>query len=273
LQALALILALLQQTAPPLLGDTVVVDLGAPAGWMVEPLDADSAFAVLWQRGDSVAVIPLCLDTLRLPALRAWHDGDTVALASTTVRLGRAHADSTYPVSFPTPPESGIPAGLPRDYTARHGFHGRLRHTPTRWPLYAAGALLLAAAAAAALFHRRRGSERTEADMPPSLEERVEALLESSAYGRGDWEVFYGETDELMRELVNTVAAMESRPLTWTQVLAALRSHGRTAGLADDLRGLAREVVLQRYAGWGSSRPEAASHIRRLVSLVRRWCR
>jgi hypothetical protein len=272
--ALALAAALAAAGGPALLGDTVRLDLGAPEGWTVERLEPDSSFALVWQRGDSAAVIPLCIDTLRLPALRAWRGGDTLQVVPPAIAVARSHPDSTYPVAFPDPLDPRIPRGLPADYAGRHRYWAELRHAPTPWMLYAGGALLLAALAAflARWLGRGRKGPEAAAEGPPTLSERAEALLESPAYGRGDWEAFYAQLDAVMRSLVAEAAGIESGPLTWTQLLAALSARGATRELAGELRPLAREVVLQRYAGWGSSRQKAASDVRRLAALAGRWC-
>ncbi|MFO7949641.1 MAG: hypothetical protein R6U36_04655 [Candidatus Fermentibacteraceae bacterium] len=271
-----LLLCLLTGSAPPApaLGDTVKLQLPVPEGWRAQPLQSDSTFALLWQRGDSAAVVPLVLDTLRMPPLVLVREDDTTAAQMPAIPVRSTMADTSYRVSFPSRVDPRIPPGLPGDYTDRHRFWDSMGAPSSQWLSYALAAAALAAAAGGWLLlrrRRRRPGPAAEA-RPKSPAERAEALLETPAFASGDWEELYSRYDGVLREVIGAAAGLDCRPLTYTQIAAALSARPDGRELWSEAEPLAREVVLQLYAGWGSSRERAASHVRRLASLAERWC-
>lgn len=259
---------------PPALGDTVKLQLPVPQGWRAQPLRQDSTFALLWQRGDSAAVVPLVLDTLRMPPLSLVRGGDTTAVRLPAIPLRSTMPDTACTVSFPAPVDPRIPPGLPGEYTDRHMFWTSMGAPPSGWLPYALAAAVLAAAAGGWLLlrRRRRRPGPVAETRPKSPGERAEALLETPSFASGDWEELYSRYDGLLREVIGAAAGLDCRPLTYTQIAAALSSRADGRELWSDAQPLAREVVLQLYAGWGSSRERVASHVRRLASLADRWC-
>lgn len=260
--------------APPALGDTVVLTLPVPDGWRAQPLQSDSTFALIWQRGDSAAVVPLVLDTLRMPPLVLARGEDTTAAQLPAIPVRSTMSDTAFAVSFPAPVDPRIPPGLPGEYLDTHRFWASMEAPSSQWLSYALIGAALAAAAGAWLYLRRRRSVPLSAAgaSPKPLGERAEALLEEPSFASGDWEELYSRYDGLLREVIDSAADMDSRPLTYTQIGAALSARPDGRELWRDAEPLAREVVLQLYAGWGTSRERAASYVRRLASLADRWC-
>jgi len=260
--------------APPALGDTVRMQLPVREGWRALPLRQDSTFALLWQRGDSAAVVPLVLDTLRMPPLALVRGEDTTSVQLPAIPLRSTMSDSTLAVSFPAPVDPRIPPGLPGDYLEPHRFWTSMGAAPSAWLPYALAAAAVTAAAGFWLLRRRRQRRhRPPAETTPeSLAERAEALLESPPFASGNWEELYSRYDGLLRELIDCAADMDSRPLTYTQIGSALSGRPDGRKLWSEAEPLAREVVLQLYAGWGTSRERAASQVRKLATLAKRWC-
>lgn len=271
-----LLLCLLTGSAPaaPALGDTVEMQLPVPDGWRPQPLQSDSTFALLWQRGDSAAVVPLVLDTLRMPPLSLVRGEDTTTVQLPPILLRPTMFDTAFAVSFPSPVDPRIPPGVPGEYLDTHRFWASMGAPSSQWLPYALAAAALAAAAGLWLHRRRRLRRPAPAaeSTPKSLRERAEALLEAPSFASGDWEELYSRYDGLLREVIDCAADMDTRPLTYTQIGAALSARPDGRKLWSDAQPLAREVVLQLYAGWGTSRERAASHVRRLASLAERWC-
>ncbi len=274
---LAILLAALATSSggqPPALGDTLLLELPVPGGWHTTGLSPDSTFAILWQTGDSAAVVPLVLDTLRLPPLAVHRDGDTAFVDMHPIPLRATMPDTAYSVSFPAPVDPRIPRGLPGEHLDRHRYWESLASPGSGWHLYAAAAAVSLAAAAAYLLLGRRGEKASE-DAPaetPSLCTRAHALLDEACFAAGDWGEFYSRYDAILRAVINCASGIDCRPLTYTQVGVALSSEPEGTELWAEALPLAREVVLQRYAGWGSGRERAVSHVRRLAALAERWC-
>lgn len=256
----------------PALGDTVVIGLPVPGGWRALDLGEDSTYSVVWQRGDSAALVPLVLDTLRPQPLRVVRDGDTARVGLPELAIRSTLPGSTYSVSFPEPVDPRIPEGFPSEYLDSHRFWARMGPAGSPWALYVSAAAVVAAAAAALLLRRRRPEEaEVVRGIEESAGERAESLLEHPSYAAGDWEEFYSHYDAILRDIMDAAAGMDCRPLTYTQIGAALNARPEGRELWRQAEPLAREVVLQRYAGWGSSRQRAASHVRRLAHLAARW--
>lgn len=272
-----LLLCLLTASASydvPALGDTVKLELPVPEGWRAQPLTPDSTFALAWQRDDSVAVVPLVLDTLRMPPLEVIRAEDTTTVQLPAIPVGPTMPDTAYYASFPTPPDPRIPPGLPGDYLEPHRFWASMGASSSMWLTWALTAAALGVAAGIWLYlrGRRGGPQPAPETSPPSLKERAEGLVEAPSFSSGNWEELYSRYDALLREVIDAAADMDCRPLTYTQIGAALSARPEGRELWREAEPLAREVVLQLYAGWGSSRDRAASHVRRLAALADRWC-
>ena len=250
------------------------LQLPVPEGWQAQPLRPDSTFALAWQRGDSAAVVPLVLDTLRMPALSLVRGDDTATVRLPSIPVRSTMADTALSVSFPSPVDPRIPSGLPADYLGPHRFWESMGAPSSGWLVWAVAAAILAAVAAGWMYRRRRGRSPAAGSgaRTPALADRAEALLGHPSFASGDWEELYSRYDALLREVIDCAADIDSRPLTYTQIAAALSARPARSELWSAAEPLAREVVLQLYAGWGSSRERAASHVRKLASLAERWC-
>jgi hypothetical protein len=258
------------------LGRPLDVDYGAPASWAVEPLHPDTAWEVLSQDHGRITIIPLALDTLDLPSLTAWSGADTVELLPPLVVVDRSMPDTLYQVApFPAPAPMHIPPGFPEDYAGAHRFWlvwGGPPGTPFWvWLL----PLIPLAALAWLLLRRRRNVPVSAGETGPAgmrgLEEAALDLLESPMLASGDWKGLFTEVDRILRAVASARSGLPMDAVTWGQAQARLRSAGCPDGFIEDARELVREITLQRYAAWGTTRDRAVASIRRLAEVAGRW--
>lgn len=260
------------------LGAPEVVDYGAPEGWEVERALPDSTWALLEQEGGRITLVPLALDTIALPTLKAWKGSDTLLLAPPLLVVERTMPDTSYAVSpFPAPAPFPVPPGFPDDYLEAHRFW-LVWGEPPRSLLFPvlAGAAAVAAAAAIMVTARRR--KRTGpsgvspgSDAVPALPARILALLECPAMASGDWKTLFMEIDRLMRTLVEARFGLDTSALTYRQMSAAMRGRPDWKRFVEDFSAVIREVTLQRYAGWGTTRDEAAALVRAMADSAGKW--
>jgi hypothetical protein len=258
------------------LGLPLDVDYGAPASWTVEPLPPDTAWEVLSQDQGRITLIPLALDTLDLPALAAWSGADTIELPPPAVVVDRSMPDTLYQVApFPAPALMHIPPGFPEDYVGAHRFWlewGGPPGTPFWvWLL----PLIPLAALAWFLLRRRRKTPVPAGETGPAgirgLEQAALDLLDSPMLASGDWKGLFTEVDRILRAVASTRSGLPMDAVTWGQAQARLRSAGCPDGFIEDARELVREITLQRYAAWGTTRDRAVASIRRLAEIAGRW--
>ena len=269
------------------LGVQTEIHYGIPEEYDPMPVQASNDFVLLEQRGDTLTVVPLALDTLDLPAMPASYENPpSDSAASHTVEAEfpppvvvavRTMPDTVWTVPvFQAPLNTLIPPGFPADYMERHAFWRKWGPSPSRWWVTAAAAAA-ALSAAAALFwfyrRKRKSAEEPEGEVPSGLspEEEVDALLESAAFARGRWEEYYRKVDVLLRDTVAFRFGVTSRALTWRQILRRLSRDREGARFADQSSDLTREITLQRYAGWGGSRERAKRYTMKLRSIRKEW--
>jgi hypothetical protein len=268
-------LALASVSGVPL-GRPLDVDYGAPPAWTVEPLPPDTAWEVLSQDQGMITLLPLALDTLDLPALTAWSGGDTVELPPPLVVVDRSMPDTLYQVApFPAPALMWIPPGFPEDYAGALRFWlvwGGPPGTPFWvWLL----PLIPLSALAWFILRRRRKAPASAGDTRPpgirGLEQAALDLLESSMLASGDWKGLFTEVDRILRAVASARSGVSMDAVTWGQAQVRLRSAGCPDGFVEDARELIREITLQRYASWGTTRDRAVASIRRLAEVAGRW--
>ncbi len=260
------------------LGAATVVDYGAPAGWDVEPAVPDSSWALLEQNGGEITLVPLALDTIALPALRAWNGSDTLLLDPPLLVVERTMPDTSYAVSpFPAPAPFVIPPGFPEDYLEAHRFWLLWGEPPgSLLAPVLAGAAAVAALAALFVLARRRRKTLPAADSPgmetgSALPARMRALLDCPAMAAGDWKALFTEIDRLMRALVEARFRLDTSALTYRQMGSEMKGRPDWKRFAEDFSSVIREVTLQRYAGWGTTRDEAGALIRAMADSAERW--
>jgi hypothetical protein len=258
------------------LGRPIDVDYGAPASWEVEPLSQDSAWEVISQDQGRISLIPLALDTLDLPALSAWSGTDTIELPPPVVVVARSMPDTLYQVApFPAPAPMHIPPGFPEDYVGAHRFWlewGGPPGTPYwAWLL----PLIPLAALAWFLLRRRRRTPAASGEAGPAdrrgLEQAALDLLDSPMLASGDWQGLFTAVDLILRAVASARSGLPMDAVTWGQAHTALRRAGCPDGFIEDARELVREITLQRYAAWGTTRDRAVVSIRRLAEIAGRW--
>ncbi len=275
---LPLLLALQAQAT---LGEPVTVDYPVPEGWSVDSLGPAEDLSVIGREGGAVTLVPLAMDTLELPVMTVSADTSVMELQPPPLVVARTMPDTSWTVpQLPAPLASRIPPGLPGDYVERHVFWADWRPAPGRhWLPYLVGVLLVAGLLlfVYARVSRRRRSGATTSEAPAARaaagwEERAEALLDSAAFADGDWEELYRQVDLLLRAMVTARFGLDTRSLTWRQLDTALTLSGKEgARFSRETGELQREVLLQRYAGWGGSRERARRFVGRLARIGREW--
>ncbi len=95
----------------------------------------------------------------------------------------------------------------------------------------------------------------------------VLALLDSPYLASGDYGALYREIDLLLRRLLGMRSGRDLYALTHRQIRKALAGDPGAAPVLEASEDLVREIGLQRYAGWGSTREKAQADIRKLASL------
>ena len=263
------------QSGTASLGVPVMAPYGFPEGYQADSLEASEDWTVLERSPDGFLIVPLALDTLRLPDLAAVSpDGaDTVIVPHPVIVVGRTMPDSVCDATvFPAPLPMDIPPGYPSDYLHRLAFWRTwgVRGRAFPWLPVAAGALV--AVLAVWFLSRRRKPSGVPAGVdisysPSSFEKAALALLDSKLLAAGDFKALYREIDLLLRRLFRARSGIDMEALTYRQIHRRLTGRKDLKWLVDGSDGLAREIGLQRYADWGTTREKAQADIRRLAEL------
>lgn len=259
-----------------------IVSYSLPDGYTIEALTGDSTFAVTDSENGSFTIVPFLLrDTLQLPYLTAWNDnGDSLQLKPPAVIVEPSFPDTLMNASAPIwPCYMDIPPGLPEDYARNVSFWLVWKESPGfPWILVSIGALLIALTIYFFIRRRRRQEESPEVPLvvaPPGDEAEKEALalLECESFIHGRWPELYAEMDRQLRVSVAGRFGVVNRALTLNQISRSLAATGDGRKFLEDASPIVREIILQLYADWGSSRDRSAQFIRRLASLRKRWAR
>jgi len=262
-------------------GVPVSVEYPVPEGWEPCPLECDSTWSIVSQEGGRVTLVPLVLDTLRLPPMQVTADTLSAFVQAPLLLVERSMPDSSWTLApFPAPVPTGLPGGFPSDYLRRHAFWEDWRAAePFRWIVPALlGAAVLGALLAWMLARRRRataarggGSHGAAAGLTP--EQEALALMDGRAFSDGDWPVYYADVERLLRSTAAARFSVSNPALTWRQVERTIRTMDGGREFADAADPLAREIALQRYAAYGGSRERARKHTMHLAGIRRDWHR
>jgi hypothetical protein len=255
------------------------VQYAVPQGFQTEQLSPDSTYSVTAGENGLFTIVPLVLsDTLDLPRIRGWNDkGDTLFLPPPVVVVVPSFPDTLMTPSVPVYPcFMNIPPGLPEDYARNLSFWLVWKRSPGfPWLWTAISAVLIGAFI---FFLRRRG--RTAGISHEPVEQRVPgreaekealALLECENFLHGKWPELYAEIDRQLRVTVSGRFGIVNRALTLNQISASLASTADGRNFMKDASSVIREIILQLYADWGSSREKSAEFIRKLAKLRREW--
>jgi hypothetical protein len=260
-------------------GVPVEVDYGLPEGWQAGVLESTGQWVVLTQDSGVVSLLPLDLDTLYLPLLPIWNNnGDTLLLEPPLLVVTRTMPDTLYtPAVFPYPAILEIPPGFPGDYLEMLRFWLAWGDPPgIDWFLIC----LIVAAVLTCVFvvilvvrKKRRGAEEPDAPAPPPAKRSAEALalLDSIWFAEGRWQELYKDVDRLLRNTIDWKFGVANRALTYGQVVRKLRKDQDGNRFMEEAEPLIDEIVLQRYAGWGSSRERTQRFIRMLANIMETW--
>ncbi len=257
------------------LGLPVTVDYGLPPGYLAGEMPPGDSFSVLATDSGNVSIVPLRLDTLTLPDLPAFHDGDTLFLSGPVLLVTALIPDSIPAPAFaPAPAAMSIPPGFPLDYLRLRAFWLSWGGPPAfPWLPVIGGFLLCAGAAAWFLVRkRRRGAVSIEPsgyeDTP--MDRRVMSLLEGDAFVHGDWKALYAQMESIFRSIVAGRFGLGNPALTLYQMDRQLAREKGAGRFLERARPLMREIVLQIYANRGSSREKSRGFIEILAELTRR---
>jgi hypothetical protein len=266
-----------------MLGEPVTLSYPVPEGWETLPIESDtSAWSITAQVGGQVTVVPLSLDTLRLPPMHVFVDSQTAEVSPPLLLVGRTMPDTVWTMApFPAPVAIILPPGFPSDYLRRHAFWEDWGAPgPSRWLLPAALAAAAAVAAALLAWRRRHraGASESSGSVPDSgkrltPEEEALALMETPAFATGDWPVYYLDVERLLRSTAALRFDTSNPALTWRQMERMIRGQQGGEEFIASAEALAREISLQRYASWGGSRERARKHTIMLAGIRRDWHR
>ncbi|HRY61114.1 MAG TPA: hypothetical protein P5266_02875 [Candidatus Fermentibacter sp.] len=250
-----------------------------PPAATLQPLESTEDWTVLSSDSTGFLIVPLALDTLDLPALAAVVDPgpggapETLMVAPPVLVVDRTMPDTSYVAEvFIAPLAMDIPPGFPSDYLDRLEFWALWSEAPPGFPWLPVGAGAAVLAALAAWFARRNRRSEAPVRTGPVLSgngfaEAVLALLESPYLASGDYMALYRELDLLLRRLLGMRSGRDLHALTHRQIRKALAGDSGILPILEGSEDLVREIGLQRYAGWGSTREKAQSDIRKLASL------
>jgi hypothetical protein len=275
---LVFMLLLSALSAETTVGVPVQLDYRLPSGWEMESLISGEQWQVVSQDSGIVELIPLDLDTLDLPVLQAWYNGDTLLLQPPELTVMRTMPDTSYVAAvFQYPALLDIPAGFPSDYLLLHRFWLVWGGPPGfNWLL----AGIIAAAAAVLLLtvllivrRRRKSWEEPEAQpVPPDRpSDEALALLESSFFNDTATTEIYTDVDRLLRNTIDWKFGIANRALTYGQVTRRIRREPGGKRFQEEADPLMQEISLQRYADWGSSRDRAQRFVRLLARIMEEW--
>jgi hypothetical protein len=259
-------------------GVPVTVDYGLPPGLEAGTLQSTDQWEVLSQDSGVVEVLPMDLGTISLPPLSAWTaDGDTILLDPPSLEVLGTMPDTLYAVTvFPYPAPMDIPPGYPHDYLAELRFWLVWGGPPGfDWllALVLGGAASVLAVLAIVLIRKRRRMPMEEEQPPPPGKRSAEALalLDGALFAEGRWQELYMNVDRLLRNTMAWRFGIVNRALTYGQVRRQLREDGDGSAFLEESAQLVEEIILQRYADWGSTRERAQRFIRMLATLMEKW--
>lgn len=262
------------------LGVPVTIDYSIPEGFTPSFIEATDDFFLLEQKGDSITVIPMVLDTLFLPPLHAVSDTMEMEFPPPVVEVLRTMPDTTWNVQvFPSPLAHRIPPGLPQDYLNMHRFWNIWGRAPSNsWLIPSILLLVVIIIALIILLIVKKRKELLNAETSTVLKrvsplDEVKALLNSKAFVEGRWPEYYRDVDRLLRDTAAFRFGISNRAYTWHQIRRHLSMEKKGSKFIDDSAELSREISLQRYAAWGGSRERAKRYTLMLLSLRGEWHR
>jgi len=255
------------------------VDYSVPPGFQTEELSSDSSWSVTGGENGLFTIVPLVLsDTLHLPDIRGWNEtGDTLLFQAPVLFVVPSFPDTLMTPSMPVYPcYMDIPPGLPEDYARNMSFWILWTGSPGFPWIWVLAGVILTAAAVIFLIRRKHTSaapvENAERRIPGSeAEKEALALLECENFIHGNWPELYAEIDRQFRTTVSSRFGIVNRALTLNQISMTLSSTSDGRNFLKDGSSIVREIILQLYADWGSSRERSADFIRKLAKLRREW--
>ena len=257
------------------LGQEVEVIYSVPAGLVVEKIESSSDWEITEQRNDILLLIPLALDTLLLPSMECFDDSISMVVAPPLLIISRTMPDSTWDVAmFPVPVPMNIPPGLPEDYLHALDFWTKWGQPSDRNYLIpiSIGLLMVIATIAYLLYRRKRkGNLPVDQDTQVSTADKALDLLKSLNYANGNWGELYKEIEEILRDITAGKFSIVNRALTIYQLKRELGKSVKGRKFLEEADDILHEILLQRYASWGTTRLRSQEFIKKLSVMAGRW--
>lgn len=256
------------------LGKEVRVIYSIPAGWTAQNIESSPDWELVKQKNDTITLIPLTLDTLRLPSMACFSDTMSMFVAPPILIVPRTMPDTSWSVAvFPSPVLMDIPPGIPEDYLKALRFWVDWGQEPDRSYLLPILAVSLLAAILIGYFlYRRKRNTRAAENKSRyvTIAERARKLLASPNYADGNWTELYREMEEVLRNITAKQFSILNSALTIYQLKRELGKTTEGKKFLKETDEILREILLQRYAAWGSSRVRSERFIKLLVALAER---
>jgi len=280
---LLLTLLSLQTNMEVFLGSPSEISYIIPPGYQFENIESDSGFVVIAADYSKFVIVPLLFaDTLPLPQIIAIGEEDTLIIDPPIITVLGNLPDSLMTPSLPQlPSHMTIPPGIPENYTRNVSFW-LVWGTPPLFPwLWVIGSILVISAIVIYLIRRKRSkaSENLVEDFIDSLpagkiaEKEALALLESENFIHGRWVKLYTEIDRQYRATVAKKFGIINKAFTLNQIRRTLVSNGTGRKFLEQASPITKEIILQRYADFGSSKERATGFIKKLAKLRGEWSR
>ena len=278
---LLLIILSLQANMEVFLGSPSEIDYLIPEGYYFENIESDSSFVVISSEYSKFVIVPLLFaDTLPLPQIIAIGEEDTLIVEPPVITvLGNLPDSLMTPSLPPIPSHMTIPPGIPENYTRNISFWlvwGRPPPFPWLWVI---GSILVISVIVIYLIRRKRNKVSEDSvedfiDLLPAgkiAEKEALALLESENFIHGRWIELYTEVDRQYRATVAKKFGIINKAFTLNQIRRTLVSSGTGRKFLEQASPLTKEIILQRYADFGSSKERATGFIRKLAKLRGEW--
>ena len=275
-----LFLLLLYQIESVNLADTVSIVYDTPIGYSLCEVESTDYFKILTQENSEITLIVLALDTIPLPILPAVNNtGDTIFIDPPVLVVERIRSDSTFTVKpFPGPAVVYIPPGLPEDYLRQLLFWYEWGTAPGFPWLWISLFTALSGLGILVLHKLKRKQKTAELLHSPvdltgegNFRKRILELLESKSFAEGNWKVLYARLDDMLRSFITSRFSIKTFALTHRQIREHLEKSTNRKQYCLKINEMMKEIQLQRYAGWGSTREKAEVFIKSFADQVGKW--
>jgi hypothetical protein len=100
---------------------------------------------------------------------------------------------------------------------------------------------------------------------------RILELLKSRSFAEGNWKVLYARLDDMLRAFITSRFSINTFALTQQQIREHLEKSTDGKQYISKISEIMKEIRLQRYAGWGSTREKAEVFIKSFADQIGKW--